>query len=237
MKKLLIASLASLAFAPAYAAEEEAESPWSGKVSLGYLATTGNSENTSVNAAAEGSYEEGRWKHTATAIALGSSDDIDTTAEAYQLGWKSDFTLREFDYLFGEVRWQKDKFSGYDQQLSEALGYGRRILNSDTHILNAEIGIGAKQADLRDGTSQNETIALGALDYTWNLSETASFGQNLRVEAGSDNVYLESVSALNAKVLENLALVFSYTIRNNSDVPVGSEKTDTFTAISLEYGF
>ncbi len=237
MIRFIVACLAGLAFVSAGAQEEEAKSPWAGKASLGYLATTGNSENTSVNAAGEVSYEQGKWKHTADALALGSKDAVDTTAEAYQLGWKSDYSLREFDYLFGEVRWQKDKFSGYDQQLSEAIGYGRRVLNSDVHILNAEVGLGAKQADLRDGTSQNETILLAGLDYTWNISETASFGQDVRIESGSDNTYLESVSALNAKVYENLALVLSYTIKNNSDVPLGSEKTDTFTAISLEYAF
>jgi putative salt-induced outer membrane protein YdiY len=35
----------------------------------------------------------------------------------------------------------------------------------------------------------------------------------------------------------NLALVASYVIKSNSDVPVGIEKTDRYTAISLEYGF
>ena len=33
------------------------------------------------------------------------------------------------------------------------------------------------------------------------------------------------------------SVVLSYTIRNNSDVPVGTEKTDTFTAVALEYTF
>jgi hypothetical protein len=31
--------------------------------------------------------------------------------------------------------------------------------------------------------------------------------------------------------------VLSYVIKNNSDVPAGIEKTDRFTALSLEYGF
>lgn len=229
--------LLALVFVAIGAQAEEAESPWKGKAALGYLATTGNSENTSVNAAAEVSYASGKWTHSAEALALGSQDDVDTTAEAYILGWKTDYSLGEFDYLFGEIRWQKDKFSGYDQQLSESLGYGRRIINNERHILNGEVGIGAKQADLRDGTSQDETILLAGLDYTWQISETASFGQDLRIEAGDANTYFESVSALNAKVYESLALVLSYTIKNNSDVPAGSEKTDTFTAISLEYSF
>lgn len=213
------------------------EDPWAGKASLGFLATTGNSENTSGSAAAEVSYTRDRWKHVLDALALGAQDTVDTTAEAYQLGWKSDYSLSESDYVFGTVRWQKDKFSGYDQQTSEGIGYGRRLINTDVHTLNAEIGAGAKQSTLRDGTKRDETILLGGLDYNWKFSETAGFGQKVRFESGSDNTYLESTTELKASLMENLALVASYTVQNNSDVPIGSEKTDTFTAISVEYGF
>ena len=46
-----------------------------------------------------------------------------------------------------------------------------------------------------------------------------------------------SVTSITARLIGALNLVASYTIRNNSDVPVGTEKTDTRTAISLEYAF
>jgi putative salt-induced outer membrane protein len=51
------------------------------------------------------------------------------------------------------------------------------------------------------------------------------------------NTYLESVSAVTARLVGQLALVASYTVKNNSDVPVGTENTDTFSAIALEYRF
>ena len=35
----------------------------------------------------------------------------------------------------------------------------------------------------------------------------------------------------------NVALVASYTIKQNTDVPAGSDKTDTYSALSLEYAF
>jgi putative salt-induced outer membrane protein len=45
------------------------------------------------------------------------------------------------------------------------------------------------------------------------------------------------VTAISAKLLGDLALVASYTIKHNSDVPLLTEKTDTYTALSLEYAF
>ena len=59
----------------------------------------------------------------------------------------------------------------------------------------------------------------------------------LSIEGGSDNFFLESSSAVNTNVRENLALVTSFTVKSNSDVLPGFKKTDTFIAISLEYTF
>lgn len=236
--KALLVVAAGFAFTThAFAQEEEDTGPWSGKAALGYLATSGNSDNANLNAAFALGWDRGPWHHSLDATAVGATDNDETTAEAYSLAVKTQYDFSEFNYLFGLIDWNKDKFSGYDQQTSEVIGYGRRLINNDRHVLNAEIGAGARQSDLRDGTSQNETIIRGGLDYVWNFSETADFSQILIVESGSDNTFMESVSAIRATLLENIALVASYTIRRNTDVPAGSEKTDTFTAVSLEYAF
>jgi putative salt-induced outer membrane protein len=235
-----------LAAAPHAWAQEPAEAaaaaaaepdPWVAKATLGYLATSGNTESSSLNSGFSVAYTSGRWLHALEGLAIHSAQDEVTTAEAYALGWKSEYHWTEANYLFGRVDWRKDRFSGYDQQLSETLGYGRRLIDTGTHVLNAEIGAGARQSDLADGTSESETILRAGIDYLWQFSETAQFTQVVAIEAGSENTYLESVSALTARLAGSLALVASYTVRNNSDVPVGIEKTDTFTALSLEYTF
>mgnify|MGYP001817612450 FL=1 len=73
--------------------------------------------------------------------------------------------------------------------------------------------------------------------YKWLFSETAEFRQDLTAEGGEENTYIESVTAVSAKLLGDLALVASYTIKHNTDVPALTEKTDTYTALSLEYAF
>ena len=165
------------------------------------------------------------------------SEEDNTTAEAYDAGWKSEYNFSETDFLFGRLDWRKDRFSGYDTQFSQTAGYGRRILETERHELNAEIGAGAKQSDLADGTTEEEFILRGGLNYRWMFSENAEFTQDLSVESGSDNTYLESISAVKANLIGEVSLVASFTVKNNSDVPAGNEKTDTFTAISLEYAF
>lgn len=235
-KQSLVSALA-LGLGANLAIAEEDAGPWSGKAGLGYLATSGNSENSSLNAQLVLSYDLESWHHQFHAQAIGSVSNDVTTAERYQAGFKSKFDFTEFDYIFGLVNWEKDRFSGYREQTSEAIGYGRRLLNSDTQILNVELGVGAKQADLSDGTRETGTIARLGADYLWKFSDSAEFTQLLAVETGSGNTYIESVTAISAQLMQSLALGVSYTIKNNSDVPVGSEKTDTFTAVNIEYSF
>ncbi len=236
--RFLTAALLTLLALPIGAQEEDAqESPWDGKATLGYLATSGNTENSNLNSAFEIGYTAGRWTHRAEIKAINATEDEATTAEAYDFGWKTEWNLSEHNYAFGRLHWRKDRFSGYDQQFSQTVGYGRRLVNRETHQLNGELGVGARQSDLNDGTEESETVFRGGLEYRWQISETAEFRQDLAVESGDTNTYLESVTALSARVLGNLALVASYTVKNNSDVPVATENTDTYTALSLEYSF
>ena len=216
---------------------EEAASPWSASATLGYLATSGNTENSSLNSGFEVAYTSGKWEHILKMLAINSSESEQTTAESYELAWKTEYNFSETNFMFGRANWRKDRFSGYNTQMSQTAGYGRRLIDTGAHTLNVEVGAGARQSELQDTTSEDDLILRGGLDYKWVFSETADFSQVFVVEAGDTNTYFESISALRARIVGTLALVASYTVKNNSDVPVGTEKTDTFTALSLEYGF
>jgi putative salt-induced outer membrane protein len=230
-----------LALATPLLAQEEEEtgedSPWSGSVTLGYLATTGNTEGSSLNSGAEINYTLELWEHQATAAAVFTTEDRITTAEAYDAGWKSARNLTEHNYLYGRLDWRKDRFGSILEQFSQTIGYGRRLIEKEKHQLNGELGFGARQSDLADGTNESDAIYTGRLTYTWQISETASFGQSLLVESGSSNTFTESVTNLRAQLVGGLALVVSYTVRNNSYVVQGDFNTDTRTSLSLEYGF
>lgn len=225
------------AIAQEEAAAEEEAGPWSGNVSLGYLATSGNTENSNFNGSFEVGYATGKWGHVLDGYAISASEDNVNTAEAYGAGWISELNLSEHNFLFGRLSYRKDRFSGFATQFSQAVGYGRRIISTEAHVLNATIGAGARQSERADGVDENDLILDGGLHYQWTFSETANFTQDFAVEYGELNTYLESVTAVTARLVGQLALVASYTIKKNSDVPVGTEKTDTFSAIALEYEF
>ena len=235
--KIRCAVGALLALSAMTAIAQDDEEGLSGEVALGYIATSGNSDSKNMSLGFGGDYYGEVWHHNLAGRAVRASTSGVTTAEAYALSWQSDRDFGEKSYMFARAAWDKDKFSGYDQQIREVVGYGRHFIDTDRHELNAEVGAGLRQSDLRDGTSEDESIARLSADYTFQLSETARFEQLVGIESGSKNTYTESITRLSADVWTDLAIVLSYTIKRNSDVPVGTVKKDTFTTVALEYSF
>ncbi len=233
MKRIVVVMLALLTAAPV-AAED---GPWMAKAGLGYLATTGNSESTSINGTLDIGYVIDRWTHELGVLVIGAESNGESTAERYGLGYKAKWQIRDWDYVFGGINYEKDKISSVEQSLSETVGYGRRLIKNEVQELNVEAGIGHRKQDFIDGTDDSSAIVRLAGDYLYNISPTSSFTQTLAVEIGGDNTSTVAVSALNTKIREALDLVLGFTVKNNSDVPGGFDKTDTFTSINLAYSF
>jgi len=249
--------LGSLSFV-ANAAEAQTSGPWSGKVALGYLASSGNTDTTALNFNAEVKYVVRKWDNTLLGRGIVKTDNDRSTAEAYKLAYKLKYDLSDRTYLFGLLDYNNDRFSSYDQQTFAVGGVGRRFLATKKHELDGELGFGAGLSDFRDcrpddvltgacaigppqtppfGTSVDEFTTRVSGSYKWQISESASFVQKIDVNIGSSNTYTESLSELRAGIVGDIALLLSYMIKNNSDVAPGTEKTDTYTAISLEYAF
>jgi putative salt-induced outer membrane protein len=223
---------------PLTAAAQPAADRVTGSAALGYLATSGNTESSNANASFNLAWDRGgNWQHEWNALAVSARTAGATTAEAYAASYQARRDFSEFDYLFAAGNWRQDRFSGYARQVAQTMGYGRRLIDAERHVLSVEGGFGAKQSRLVDGTDLDEGILRAGLDYALRISESSDFSQRLLTEAGEENRYTESVSALRMRLINNIALVLSYTIKNNSDVPPGIEGTDTFTAVSFEYGF
>lgn len=225
-----------LVLAPAHA-EDWGDEGWSGFAELGAVWTSGNTEAETINARARLRYEEESWRHTGQLEALRRSEEGTSTAERYVGNFKSDWKFRPREYLFAALRYEKDRFSGYDYQSSVAAGYGRRVIDTDRTRLDMEAGVGYRQSKLETGERDDDAILRGALFFEHRLSETAKFGQDLLIQSGNDNTEIESVTSLTAAINSKLAMRLSLTAKHNTDVPPEREKTDTITAVSLVYNF
>lgn len=214
-----------------------AESIWTSEAALGFIKTTGNTETEAYNFKFELDNETEKWEHGLRMESSRNADSIGTTAERYFLSMKSQYAMQKIAYMFGRLTYEDDRFSGYDYQTSTTLGYGHKVADNSSLVINAEIGAGIRKNNFDDGTSTTESIVLLAGDLDWIISDSASLVQELTFEIGAERTISKSITALKTQINGSLSSRISYTVRNQTVVPIGTEKTDTELTIALVYEF
>ncbi len=236
MKKISAIILGSVVMAGSAMAETGA-SKWAGEAELGLVSTSGNTDTQTLSAKAKASNQRDKWKHEVGVDALNTENSKVTTAERYTLTGKTNYKLTGFDYVFGMVTYDDDRFSGYDWRASEFVGYGRNVIKKEDLHLNLEAGLGARQSKDDAGSSTDESAILLAGNLGWKISSTAKFTEELYTEIGEDVTISKSVTGLKSQINGSLAMKITYTVKHVSDVPVSIEKVDRETAVTLVYNF
>lgn len=233
---LLLAGLAlGITAHPVIAAETEGV--WHGSADVGFTNIAGNSNSSSLLAATRMARTDGRYKHNLELRAKNTEESGLRTAEAYRFNGKEDVSISERDYLYISTTWDKDRFSGYDWQLSASIGYGRKLINTERHRLSMEVGPGYRHDELPTGGSDETTTAHAAAKYEWDVSENTRFLQVLEGDRGEDNALTRSLSELAIKLNSRLAFKTSLEIKRNSEPPAGTKNSDRTTMLALAWTF
>lgn len=235
-----IAKLSSVVVVSAASmAASAADTGWNGNAELGFLSSSGNTDTQTLTAEIGLGYDTEQWKNKLTLGAYNASENEQTTSERYTAKFKSDYFFTKNDYVFGAISWEKDLFGGVRERTSETVGYGRRLINTDHDLLDIELGAGFRQQTSQrpELLDSDDGIGTAALKYRHTFSKTASFGQTIATEVGSDNTYTEAVSDLKMNLTGALFVKLSYTIKHNSDVPATTKNTDRYAAVTLSYDF
>jgi putative salt-induced outer membrane protein YdiY len=246
---ILVASLLTVTNVNAADDKKTTEkSPWKSSVELGFIRTTGNTETQTTAVKADATYEVDKWRHNAHAEGYGQQSKADTgetvvSAERYQASGKSDYKFSELDYIFGLVKLQKDRFSGFVYDHVVSAGYGRKLIKQNDMELDLEIGPGARffkvepAPGVAGAGSESEAVLRLSGKYWWAISGNSKFTQELSTDIGETITSTQSVTGLQANINSTLALKFTYTVRHKTKVPDGNEKLDTETAMTLVYSF
>jgi len=144
----------------------EAAAEWKGKGEVGAVMARGNSDADTVNIKLDMSRELDRWKHNFGILALRATNDGDKTAERYGAYWQSDYKFSDRSYWFGGLRYEDDRFSGFDYQASVTSGIGRNFIDTDATKFSGQAGIGVRyNSDPPLGLKTTDTITTLNLVY------------------------------------------------------------------------
>ncbi|RUA22158.1 DUF481 domain-containing protein [Billgrantia gudaonensis] len=140
--------------------------------------------------------------------------------------------------MFGFARWEKDRFSGYDQQFTAIAGYGRHLLDGERHrpLPGGRPRLSRRQHQRR--RRQRPWRSPTALWTTVGRSPIRPASTRRSIEATDDNTTSRSLSAITARLNSRLALKLSHEIKHNSQPPESADaRTDHTTSASLLYSW
>lgn len=229
----------------AHSAEEEKKSPWTTSAELGYVNTSGNTNTETLIFKFDTAYEIEKWKHQAHFETLNTkADDTSTpekdkvsTADKKLVTAQSDFKFTPRDYFYGLLSYEDDKFSGFEYQAKLGLGYGRKIILTDHHKLDGEIGPGYRNFKPDNEPSDDEALLRLAGKYKWLISANSQFNQDLIADFGEKQDEWKSITGIKSNINKTLALKFTYTVKYLDVVPVGNDHYDRETAATIVYTF
>lgn len=221
-----------------------AEDGWKGSGELGLALTRGNSETESLNAKLGLSFEDVQWKHEIGASALrqkgeiDGTDELQLTANRYELSGSSAWKFSERAYLIGSLRYENDDFAPFEYQTIASIGAGWYAIKNDTTQWLFEGGPGYRRyKEVATGQTDGEAVFRGRMAYNHAFNAQTSFENILLVEAGSDNTFAQNDSGVVVKMNAKLALKAGLQFRHNSDVAPGLKKTDSLFTTNLVYSF
>ncbi|MFT7144630.1 MAG: putative salt-induced outer membrane protein [bacterium] len=211
---------------------------WGGDIETGANLSSGNTEKQTFHAAfslnKEG--EKKNWGHTIKGSADTSTENDIQSEEEYRVLGQSRYNLSETDYVFGELEYINDRFSGFQYRVSEGVGYGRKFYNTPILAISGEVSGGGRHTQNTQDVKTNSFLAKLSAKVKWAVTNTVELREELSISFADSTISLSETSLRNA-LSENLYLKVGLSIEHNSEVPVGTEKTDTLTSISIGYKF
>ena len=242
----LSTSLLSFGSIAADTTSADADDSWKISAELGALITTGNTESSSLFTKISAAHKIGKWENKYTFNVLTKEDDItddegnkssQKTAEQYSLTGQGDYSLGENSAAFVFGSYTNTKFSSYKQYTTLAGGYSFRPVNKDTVTVDLNVGPGFTETETQEGVVENGAVVRGSLALAWKISETATFEQNVSVEAADFNTRTTAQSALVSSINSTIQMKFGFALTTDTDVPDGLEKTDTETSATIVVSF
>ena len=210
---------------------------WQGDVEFGFEATNGNNHTRDLHAELDLTREGEQWRQKFGALAKFGSEDGVRDEEEYRLSLRGDRKLGEGRFLYGEVEFVSDIFSGFKYRVNETVGYGQTIFQTESMKLDVLGGIGLQTFEEDDFDTEHEAVFKPGADFSWDVNENVVFTQDFRSTIGSELVASHATSAVKTKMSENLSLRVSLRFDHLSEVPADKKKLDTTTMLGLVYQF
>jgi putative salt-induced outer membrane protein len=234
IKTIIAASLALVTFVATPTLAQD-ETGWVGEVSLTANKTTGNTDTTDFGAALKLNNIGQVWRHKINASAdFGEVDNI-SNRERYILGYKVEREINDRLFGFAEGDYFSDKFGAFTDGYFVGGGLGYTVIEPGSTAWDLSTGIGYRsQTSILDTTTEEFAVSVGS-DFDWQINENVSAYNDAGLLWSDSDTYLWTEVGLTANLMGNFAARASFRVDHHTDVPFGTEKTDTVSRFGIVY--
>lgn len=241
----------------AVSAEDSSKKPeYTASAELGFLYKTGNTKSADIKAGFNLQHEKDKWSSVVAFNILAKkieqeddagNEEFETTDNKWDILTQTNYTIGQEgkNYLYGNLAYEQDKFSGFESQSSFSAGWGRRWYKTETSSLFADVGPGVqydmtRATDTTPSESNTSFIIQAQAIYTHKFNDYVKFKQYLvakqATQSGDNSVY-KSETSITAQLIDSLQLKFALRIDYDTEVEPEFESTNTETSMTLIYNF
>lgn len=248
---LIIRIILSLLFLSNYAfandssnneTKESGTGKFSAELAAGVNFRTGNKEETEYSGDNKLSYIYKKWDHNLAIKFHQHEIDDKREDEKYHAGWQSRYDLSEVlakdSYVFGLASFIKDRYGSYDEQISERIGLGYKIINRENLLVETEIatGMNHRKQDKNDDYENLLSADLGA-NLKWHITKSVIFDESALISFDKDLTKITNNAKLEWLFDNSWSIMLSNEIEYYSNVDPDDKKYDSTTSLMLKYRF
>lgn len=208
---------------------------WTGAGQLGASVSTGNSETKSLTIGLNLQRDGLNWRHRADALVDIVDNDGGADQERILAGYQIDYKFSGRLYAWGRFEYERNREAGIQRRFAESAGLGWRAIDGSRVKWDLEAGPALRQTKFVT-FSENSFAARGASRFLWALSDTTAFTNDTAVFVDGA-ASISNTAALTSKLFGALSTRLSFNLAWEEEPPLGLEKLDTTTRITLVYDF
>lgn len=221
--------------------EEEEEPLWAGSLGLAWVATSGNTDTTTLGLNFALDRKPEPWGLELVARGNRADDSGVTTAENYLVSARAVRKLSTRWDAFGGLAWAKDPFAGFDSQTVASAGAIYTAIDSKRMLLSFDMGLAYTWED-RVPPAEDVNFAGGllGLSWEWKLGANSKFTERLVVLPNFDDTddwRLQSLTAIESAINDWLALRLGFDLRYRNQPIDDADSTDTTSTASVVINF
>lgn len=216
---------------------------WDMSAELGVLLTSGNTNSTSFLGKITASHEFLNWRFNYDLNTLLKQDEkfdsdagkevLTTTAEKYAFDAQGNYELTKTNGVFALLSHTDDRFASFTKYSMVVAGYAFRGINKKNMTLDLNLGPGYARGEKSDDTVEKGMVVRASAAYSWVISKSAKFIQNLSIQTAGFNNRSISESSLVTKISDSMQMKVGFRAIHNSEVDADKENLDTQTSVTL----